>query len=483
MVFNSLEFLVFFFIVYALYLALQRAIRWQNAMLLVASYVFYGMWDWRFLSLLFISTALDYICAIRIAAASGRPGRRKIFLAISIVGNLTMLGFFKYYNFFADNLHSLLGAVGCDVHLYALDVILPVGISFYTFQTMSYVLDVYREKMEPVRRLDDFALFVAFFPQLVAGPIERAPTLAPQLMAPRTLRMQEIQQGIFFIFWGLFLKVFMADNLADMVEPVFAAPPPYNGVDVLLAVYAFTFQILGDFGGYSLIAVGLGKMMGVTLIENFKTPYLSKNISEFWQRWHISLSRWIRDYVFFPLYETVDRRGWFRGFSFRARQNLAFFTALMGAEILLGLWHGASWNFVLFGLYHGLLIWLYYLFQNPWDAMPAFLRTLLTFHLAALGWLIFRAQSLTQIGEMCRALIFSFGSSASESSHALATARQILFYVWPLVLVEYFQHRTGDTAAPMKWPTMIRWFFYVWVVALSALWGDFEGRQFIYFQF
>jgi len=260
--------------------------KWQNIMLLGASYVFYGAWNWKFLFLILLSTVIDYFCGINIYK-NENIAKKKFFLALSIIANLSLLGFFKYYNFFTANLQELLSFFNLQVNIIVLKVVLPVGISFYTFQTMSYTIDIFRGKMKPANNFFDFALFVVYFPQLVAGPIERATRLLPQIMQPRKLNLEKIKQGFFLIFWGLFLKIFVADNLALLVDPVFYAEPPYAGIQVLLALYAFAFQIYCDFAGYSFVAIGLGSVMGITLMENFRRPYFSCNIAEFWRRWHI----------------------------------------------------------------------------------------------------------------------------------------------------------------------------------------------------
>ncbi|MBL4889968.1 MAG: MBOAT family protein, partial [Candidatus Lindowbacteria bacterium] len=273
MVFNSLQFVCFFLVVYSLYLMLGH--RAQNRMLLVASYVFYGAWDWRFLSLIIVSTILDYTCGLKIYNSSAQK-KRRLYLSVSLFGNLSILGFFKYYDFFAQNLVVLLEQFDFSVQPHLLHVILPVGISFYTFQTMSYTIDIYRKEMKPTKKFLDFALFVSFFPQLVAGPIERAKRLLPQILAPRKLELERIYQGCYLIFWGLFLKIFVADNMAALVDPVFSSSGEhYNGVKVLLATYAFAFQIFGDFAGYSNMAIGLGKVMGFDLMLNFNLPYFA----------------------------------------------------------------------------------------------------------------------------------------------------------------------------------------------------------------
>ncbi len=333
MLFHSLQFAIFFPIVYALYLVLSH--RLQNRMLLVASYVFYGAWDWRYLSLIFISTTVDYLCSHRIErAVDGK--RKKVFVTISIVSNLSLLGIFKYYDFFAFSFQEMMGNVGLAVYPYFLNVALPVGISFYTFQTMSYTIDVYRGKVKAAHNFFDFALYVSFFPQLIAGPIERGSRLLPQILQPRQITPEHIARGAYLFFWGMFLKVFIADNLASIVDPVFAATGPHDGGNVLLAVYAFSIQIYCDFAGYSFMAIGLGLVMGIHLMENFRRPYFAKNIGDFWRRWHISLSSWFRDYVFSPFYIYLERNKRLKGLSIKARHGIAFFFALLVAEYLLG---------------------------------------------------------------------------------------------------------------------------------------------------
>src|SRR3989338_2546534 len=307
MVFNSLQFAIFFVVVYSLYLVLDH--RAQNQMLLVASYIFYGAWDWRFLGLLFVTTLIDYLVALKIHATQD-TGKRKFLLLISLISNLAILGFFKYFNFFTSSLHELLSVFGMPLSIRTLHIVLPVGISFYVFQSLSYTIDVYRRKLEPTKIFFDFALFVTYFPQLVAGPIERATHLLPQILKPRRFSLGQFYEGSYLIFWGLFQKVFVADNLAAIVNPVFAASPPYDGAKVLLALYAFAFQIYCDFAGYSNIARGLGRCMGFDIMVNFTLPYFAKNPREFWQRWHISLSQWLRDYLYVPL--GGNRKGKFR---------------------------------------------------------------------------------------------------------------------------------------------------------------------------
>ncbi|NEO92828.1 MAG: MBOAT family protein, partial [Moorea sp. SIO3G5] len=300
MLFNSFIFVLFFIIVYTLYLFLNRNYKAQNILLLIASYVFYGWWDWRFLSLLALSTVVDFTVGKQLQDIK-EDRKRKLLLCISLVFNLSLLGFFKYFNFFAESFSSLLQIVGLQVDWVTLTILLPVGISFYTFQTMSYTIDIYRGKLKPISNFLDFALFVSFFPQLVAGPIERATTLIPQIILPRNLNIEQINAGILLIVWGYFKKVVIADNMATIANPIFNNYTQYQGLDVLIGILAFTVQIYGDFSGYSDIARGISKLMGFELMVNFKLPYFALNPSDFWLRWHISLSTWLRDYLYIPL--------------------------------------------------------------------------------------------------------------------------------------------------------------------------------------
>jgi len=476
--FHSLQFAKFFVVVYPLYLLLPW--RLQNRMLLVASYVFYGAWDWRYLSLIFISTAVDYLCAMRIEATA-KPQTRKTFVTFSIVANLTMLGVFKYYDFFAFSFQEMMANVGLTVRPYFLDVALPVGISFYTFQTMSYTLDVYRRKLRAAENFFDFALYVSFFPQLIAGPIERGTRLLPQILQPRRITREHIVNGAYLFFWGIFLKVFIADNLARIVDPVFAATGPYDGGNVLLAVYAFSLQIYCDFAGYSFMAIGLGLVMGIHLMENFRRPYFSKNISDFWRRWHISLSSWFRDYVFSPFYMYIERNKRLKRLPMKLRHGVAFFLALLVAEYLLGFWHGAGWNFGFFGVYHAILIWLYYFIRNRWDRMNSYLQILLTYNLACIGWLIFRAASLNQAMDMFVSVFANF--QILPELDLAGTALKIIAFSAVLITVQVFQDLKNDTFVVLKWPLVVRSTILVFIGAMTIAFGDFGNRPFIYFQF
>jgi alginate O-acetyltransferase complex protein AlgI len=453
---------------------------WQNRMLLLASYIFYGSWNWRYLSLILISTTVDYLCGLGINETTSKK-RRKACVSISIVTNLSLLGVFKYYDFFAESFQVLVGNFGVTIQPYFLNVILPVGISFYTFQTMSYTIDVYRGKVPATKNIFDFALYVSYFPQLIAGPIERGTRLLPQILQERTVTLEKFYRGAYFFFWGLFLKVFMADNLAKMVEPVFGATGPYNGTEVLLATYAFSFQVYCDFAGYSFMAIGLALTMGIELMENFRRPYLSKNISEFWRRWHISLSSWFRDYVFTPFYIYLSKRKYIKKYSLKVRHVLAFLVALFIAEFLLGMWHGAAWSYGLFGIYHGLMIGLYYLIKKYWDRLNDLLQVFLTFQVACLGWLIFRSDSLSQTLEMAQSVFLNF--NLNSDPNFMDRVATLIGFTFILAIVQIFQDKYNDTLIVLRMHWVPRSAFLVFLACLTLLFGDFSDKPFIYFQF
>ena len=473
MVFNSLHFVWFFLAVYLLYRLLPH--RGQNWLLLVASYYFYAAWDWRFLSLLAASTLVDFTAA-RLIERSAAPRRRKLLLSVSLGFNLTLLGFFKYFNFFSDSLRVLLAGIGWQMDFVTLRVLLPVGISFYTFMTMSYVIDVYRREIPATKKLVDFAVFVAFFPHLVAGPILRAARLLPQIELPRTTSAAQVREGLWLIAWGYFLKVFVADNLAPLTNAVFEPGARHGGIDAWLGVYAFAFQIYGDFAGYSNIARGTSKLMGIELIENFRFPYLVRSPQAFWRHWHISLSTWLRDYLYIPL--GGNRHG-----EAQTLRNL-FITMVLG-----GLWHGAAWTFVLWGVYQGLLLVGYRAGERSpafktWTQGPGVFARLTSwivmFHLTCYGWLIFRARSLEQIGSMTAAM-FTDLNPASVSVQAVLVP--LLLFVTPLVLVHAMEAYADDVLVVPKLPVAVRYSVYAATFYLTMLFGNFGGAEFIYFQF
>jgi D-alanyl-lipoteichoic acid acyltransferase DltB (MBOAT superfamily) len=473
MLFNTIQFALFFVVVYGLYLVLPH--RSQNRLLLVASYVFYGTWDWRFLSLIALSTVIDYGCGLGIHH-SRQQSRRRLFLTISMVANLGILGFFKYYNFFAESLAALLGSIGLHTSLGSLSIILPVGISFYTFQTMSYTIDIYRGKLEPCRNFWDFALFVAFFPQLVAGPVERASRLIPQVTMPRRVTRDQVAEGIFLTVWGLFKKVVVADNLCRTVDRLFASSDP-GSAGVIVAVVFFAFQIYCDFSGYSDIARGISKLMGFELMLNFNLPYVARSPQDFWRRWHISLSTWLRDYLYISL--GGNRKG-----AGRTYVNL-FLTMALG-----GLWHGAGWTFVLWGVYHGSLLMTHrYLEEHSllptmkegavWRNRALWLAQWSVMSVLTLGgWLLFRASSLGQLTGLLAAL------AHVPSVAVLAKgAVKLVFYAWPLLVVQLCQWRSGDLMIVTRAPLWVQTLFYLCCYYMFVILGAFDSNAFIYFQF
>lgn len=472
MSFNSLSFVIFFVIIYAIYLCIRRHSKSQNALLLVGSYVFYAGWDWRFTGLLLISTFSDYIIG-RSLGSSVNDSRRKQLLATSIIVNLSILGFFKYFNFFADSFSSMLSIFGQEPNMFTLEIILPVGISFYTFQTLAYSIDVYRRRVEPEKNLLDYGLYVAFFPQLVAGPIERANRLLPQIKRPRSVTTDQLNSGIFLIIWGLFKKVVIADQLAITANKVFSGDVEGGTLTIIAGALAFAFQIYCDFSGYTDIARGISKLLGFELMLNFKLPYFAKNPSDFWNRWHISLSTWIRDYLYIPL--GGNRKG-------KAR-TLLF---LMIAMALGGLWHGAAWTLVLWGVYHGTLLVAYrsldtgnrlpYL-TKPGGRLRSTFQISIMFLLVTVGWMIFRAESIGQLATIFGDLI---NLNFTISQFGIA-ARFI--YIIPLIAMQVFQYRSGDLSVALSMKPIYQIGMYGALILGMLMFAVTDASTFIYFQF
>lgn len=477
MVFNSLTFFIFFAVFYLLYLSLQSRLKLQNLLLLIGSSIFYAWWDWRFLFLIYFTTIIDFF--ISQALCSGDyPKRRKLFLSLSIASNLSMLGFFKYFNFFKESFENFLGFFGVHAGYPILHIVLPIGISFYTFKSMSYVIDIYRRQIKPAEHLLDYATYVTFFPQLLAGPIERAGRLLPRILNPRHIKLEQFYEGGYLIFWGLFKKMFVADNLATIVDAVFSASPPYNGAQVLVGVYAFAFQIYCDFSGYTDIARGLGKMMGFDIMLNFNLPYFASNPRDFWRRWHISLSTWLRDYLYIPL-------GGNRSGKVLTYRNLII-TMLLG-----GLWHGANWTFVFWGAYHGLLLCAYNLLKPFLDELPKIknnlfknllsgIKIIFFFHLVCLGWLFFRAESFAQIVQMLNSFIQHFHIMDNIIGSMSAN---LCFYILILVIVQWFQYRKNDLMLIFRLSKPAKVIFYLVCFYSLMLYGVTGAKEFIYFQF
>jgi alginate O-acetyltransferase complex protein AlgI len=473
MVFNSYEFALFLAALWPAYWLLRRWLRAQNVVLLGAGYYFYACWSANFLALLILSTLGDYTCALLIDRVSDQR-RRRALLTVSMALNLGLLGWFKYFNFFAGNFQELLARLNINMPIHQLNIVLPVGISFYTFQSMSYVIDVYRREIKPTRNVIQFALFVSFFPHLVAGPIVRPGMLLPQIKARRRFELSQIYDGSYLILWGLVKKMAVADNLALIVNDLFARWQSLDGGVALLAAYAFAFQIYGDFSGYTDIARGVAKCLGFELPLNFNLPYFATSPKEFWQRWHISLSSWLRDYVYVPL--GGNRRG-----------ALFTYRNVMATFVLGGLWHGAAWPFVVWGAYHGVVLVIHRALE-PWLACVTpvnaidracwrGVRIFVTFHLVCLGWLIFRAGSIEQALGLLAAIV---GRPAVAPARYLVPAALAIV---PLLLVQLLQYAARDLDVIARTPWYARSVFYTMCFYAIVIGGEFGGRQFIYFQF
>lgn len=487
MIFNSLVFAIFFPVVYAGYLALRHREIPRNVWLVLASWLFYGWWDFRFLGLLILSSLVAYVIGLGLEVPEGSSDdvlhtrKRKLLITLSLCSDLGLLGFFKYYDFLAGSFSAMLGSFGLSAHLPILGLVLPVGISFYTFQTLSYTIDVYRGRIPAERSFLNFSLYVAFFPQLVAGPIERASHLLGQLRGVRPLTQSMVYEGIYLMAWGLFKKVVIADNVSKVADAAFGSTSS-TGLDALLGVYAFAIQIYCDFSGNSDVARGCAKAMGYDLMLNFHLPYFAVNPSDFWQRWHISLSTWLRDYLYIPL-------GGNRDGTIRTYRNLML-TMLLG-----GLWHGAAWTFIAWGFYHGLLLCVHRALR-PWlervfDFRTAFrqsawryVRIFVFFHLVCVSWLLFRAKSGEQILQMLGAL----GSLATNAKayRLVATAETVKLLV-PCAIafmgVQFVQWKTNDLFFVFKLPVPVRALVYTALWLGFIFFGEYDGGAFIYFQF
>jgi alginate O-acetyltransferase complex protein AlgI len=547
--YNQLQFWILFLAVFLPYWWLPH--RKQNALLLVASYVFYGFWDYRFLFLILLTTVVDFIGGLGVAGsrlsraervqlacllvagaallagnvdygdllAGLRAGdatamsgalpqslfefwvpiataavigsymyvlprlyelpeaiRRKTFLVISMVANLGVLGFFKYFDFFIESFADLLEAFGFQASRPVLGIVLPAGISFYTFQAMSYTIDIYRGKSAPTRNFPDFALFVCFFPHLVAGPIMRAHTLLPQVIQPRSRRSSEFREGLALVLIGLFKKLVLADNMAPIANSVFIRLADGNtagmsGSEVLVGVYAFAFQIYGDFSGYSSIARGISKWLGFELMINFHNPYLAVTPSDFWRRWHISLSSWLRDYLYVPL--GGNRHG-----------PVVEYRSLLITMLLGGLWHGASWTFVAWGAYHGLILCAYRLTGirgADRETQPGrwAIQVLVMFHLTCIGWLLFRADHFGAVRTAADVLVNQWSFSAAAGTGLLLIA----FYAGVLFMVEWLTDGENRLQRIFRTPWFVQGAWYLYLILMISIFHSRESYEFIYFQF
>lgn len=486
MLFNSLDFAIFLPIFFVLYwFVTQRSLLWQNRLIVVASLIFYGWWDWRFLSLLLLSAMVDFYVGIRLLNEVREKVRRNL-LGISVTVNLGLLGFFKYFNFFIENFKSAFSFFGHDLNITALHIILPVGISFYSFQTLSYTIDVYRRNIEPTKDFTAFLAFVSFFPQLVAGPIERASHLLPQFYVPRRFDYETAVGGMRLILWGFFKKIVIADKAAYYVNDIFEHYDQYSGGTLVMGAFLFSFQIYGDFSGYSDIAVGLSRLFGFNLMRNFNYPYFSRNTSEFWQRWHISLSTWFRDYLYLPL---GGNRG---NMLFRIRNVFIVF-------VVSGFWHGANWTFLFWGAINALLFIPLLTsknrkanFHTSHPLIPGFVESIQmlgTFVLITFTWIFFRAESLSQAFSYIRSIFvsddfFKISSQTTFTTSIIPLLGYLIFFVtieWLNRQHEYIIHPV--LTRPTKLLTAVRYSLYFLILLVIILNVRNQASDFIYFQF
>ncbi|WP_313777755.1 MBOAT family O-acyltransferase [Flagellimonas nanhaiensis] len=461
----------------------KKSLRAQNTFLLLASYFFYSLWDWRFLFLIIASTIVDYLVGIQIQKSAGNRNLQRTWLWASVIFNISLLGFFKYYNFFAESFMDMFELFGYTIKsTWTLSIVLPVGISFYTFQTMSYSLDIYYKRVEPTKDFLSFATYVAFFPQLVAGPIERASNLLSQITNKRNFNYDQTVAGLKLILWGLFKKMVIADGIAPIVDDIFANYHSYPASTLVLGVTLFSFQVYGDFSGYSDIAIGTAKMFGIELMSNFKFPNFSRNVAEYWQRWHVSLSTWFRHYVYIPL-------GGSRVSKLKSVRNICIIF------LVSGFWHGANWTFIFWGAFHALAYIPVFLMgrntiyknnvvaeNNGFPSLTEIGQLVLTFSIVTFSRIFFRSESLTDSFQFIRRVFANFEYLPYEHPQGY---RMIDYFVLLALFVLYEYRIRRDERNPFKFKSkIIRFTIYSLVLFLILLFYD-SGfdRSFIYFQF
>ncbi|WP_299764769.1 MBOAT family O-acyltransferase [uncultured Dokdonia sp.] len=480
MLFNSIDFVLFLPIVFLIYWGVvYKSIKLQNIFIIVASYFFYGWWDWRFLFLIATSTLVDFFIGIALEKQDLQK-KRKALLWVSILTNIGILGFFKYYNFFLDNFVNAFSLFGKEFSATSLQIIVPVGISFYTFQTISYSVDVYKKKISPTTDFFAFAAFVCFFPQLVAGPIERAKHLLPQFKRKRNFVYDEGVDGLKQILWGFFKKMVIADNCARYADLAFSNTTDYTSSSLVLGVLFFSFQIYADFSGYSDIAIGVARLFGFNLKQNFATPYFSRSIIEFWRRWHISLSTWFRDYVYIPL-------------GGRRSSTIGFIRSILIVFVISGFWHGASWTFIIWGGYHAVMYLITYFFASKGqvkksvtiiDKVVCIFKIITTFSVVSIGWIFFRAKNLNSAFEYITHL-FSKSLFSVPNFADIRSLSVVLFFITLLLMIEW-KGREAPYAIKYilyKKHKIMRWSFYALLLFFIGMYTNTDEIPFIYFQF
>lgn len=490
MLFNSLDFAIFFPIVFLLYWLLAKKLVARNVLILIASYTFYGWWDWRFLFLIAISSLVDFIVGKQLHRAE-KKSKRKLLLGVSLAVNLGLLVYFKYANFFIDNFVDAFTLFGSKLEVSTLHIILPVGISFYTFQTLSYTIDIYRKQLKPTNNALAFFSFVAFFPQLVAGPIERASHLLPQFHKTYTFNYKQVKSGLLLIAFGLFKKMVIADRAALYVNEVYNNAGDHDGVAYIFGTILFAFQIYCDFSGYSDIAIGAARTMGFDLMKNFNSPYFSKSLTDFWRRWHISLSSWFRDYVYIPL-------GGSKNGKFRTYANLFI------VFVVSGFWHGAAWTFIIWGAIHGVVLMVekgISKVKKPIFKRLGLLRddlftrlffSSIIFVIVCFAWIFFRANNLADALTISQGVFtkFNLGDLFANSTYLIGfdsnEFRVVSFFILLLCFAEIIHLKYNLTRLVSKQHIILRWVFYlmiVFTITIFGVYGDQNIQEFIYFQF
>lgn len=482
MQFNSIHFLIFFPIVVALYFSLPQRLRW--ILLLIASYYFYMCWKAEYVLLIIASTLIDYFAALKMGQYSTQQQKRP-FLILSLVTNLGLLFAFKYFNFFNDSFRILSEQWNIMYSIPTLKVLLPVGISFYTFQTLSYSIEVYRGNQKPEQHLGVFAVYVAFFPQLVAGPIERSMNLLPQFKIKHQFDYEKVRSGLLLMLWGFFKKLVIADRMAILVNQVYNHPQEYSGIPLWIATFCFAFQIYCDFSAYSDIAIGSARVMGIDLMKNFNFPYCAKSIGEFWKRWHISLSTWFRDYLYIPL-------GGNKTITSRWTLNILI------VFIVSGLWHGANWTFIIWGFLHGLYFLINHFYQPIHQQITALLKKIhleklyslilifVTFCAVCFAWIFFRANSLNDAAYIITHLFQNIQWKFSGYRMGLGPTETLIgfFFIAAMEAIHFIQRRVSLGVLLLQQDILIRWLLYLGMIFIILIFGKFEADiEFIYFQF
>ena len=482
MLFNSITFIIYLPIVFLLYWSISKQRKWQNLLVVIASYIFYGWWDWRFLFLIAFTSICSYTSGILLEKLEAKRKSQQLVSGINITINLLILGIFKYYNFFTDNIATLVKSFGYELDWVTLDIILPVGISFYTFQALSYTIDVYQHKIKATHDVVEFFAYISFFPQLVAGPIERATNLLPQFQQNRSFDYAKAVDGLRQMLWGFFKKMVIADNCAMVANNIWANYDNQSGTILIIGGILFTFQIYGDFSGYSDIAIGTARLFGFNLMRNFNFPYFSRSIPEFWRRWHISLTTWFRDYIYFPL-----------GGSRCSKWKIVRNTMVVWA--ISGLWHGANWTFVCWGVYHAVLISLFVVLGintkkkeivaagKYLPSVKEFMQIIYTFALVVTGWIIFRAESMTQFVDYMQRMF----SHPFDGMGGIANLRYPFHFITIMLLVEWLQRDKQhalqiNTVQGVLRFRAIRWGIYMAILMFILVFKGVQA-QFIYFQF